>query len=247
MFRVKIHKRIEQIFSILYRVGIWHRENEETVGERRLKLFYSFYYSLLIISLIAGCLESDNKNEQIFLVQTILLATVVLVKLLYLIWRKKEILELLNRICYFCVEDQIDDKLKNLMTLVTIFIILSNFGAFFSSTILPIHFRNERKLFYTVGFPLDWKNNEFAFWLAVAFLFTETIFVSFSFLFSAIMSYLLVNCSLRYKTLGKQIKRMGEIEESEYERPISNAERDNLYLRDLLEAIASHKNLKEYI
>lgn len=251
MHRVKMHQRMEKLMTFFYRMGVWSREDEETVREKILKLFYTIYFPLGILSLMAGAYSSDNSDESIFLVQISINCMVLLAKLLYLIWRKSEILEMLNRICHFDVNDHeeftlINDTLGNLLTFSVIVFGSVNFSEFTSVIIVPIQFHNEKKLFFNIGFPLDRRNSEFAYWLADIFLATQMIIVTISLLFSVIVWYLMANCGLRYKVLGQQIKRMGGVRSVDGRMADKRHISDSSYLRDMVDAIATHKNLEEY-
>lgn len=254
MSQIEVHKNIVRITEFFYRVGIWNRQDVETIGQKRLKLFYFVYYFLYPLSFTAGAVASDNEDEKILMVQSSIMSVVLLLKLWYLIWRKNEILELLDRICDYCIDDRetvkvVNDKLDIFMKFITVFLSVAYFSITSVSFVAPF-IGEERKLFLPIGFPLDWRNNEFAYWMAVMFIGSEMIISSFLFLFSVIVWYLIANCSWRYDVLGEKITEMGkrrkEVYESAVERPISNTERDNLYHRDLVSAITSHSHLKEY-
>lgn len=254
MYSVQLDKRINQITSIFYRLGLWHREDEPTIKETRLKLFYSVYYLLLPTSSMAGALTSDNKNDCIFLVQVTMATAVLSVKLMYIIWRKKEILDLLNRNCVYSIEghDQfnlVNNKLKILMKFTTIFISICWLFAACSVLVVPF-FGCEKSLYLKVAFPLDWRNNEVAYWITFAFVLTETVVTEISVLLGAIIWYLVLNCALRYQVLGHKIKNMGIIRREEEvaakKRKISVAEKEKGFLMDLFTAIESYKHINEY-
>lgn len=239
--------------AFYYRMGVWHREDEETVGERRLKFFYSFYFIIFPILTAGGMISNDNKDQVIFSGEILVLCIVLLVKLWYIIWREKELLELLlNGICEYFIDDhkkytQVTNKLNMLMKFAAVFLCLACFCVI-CMIVVPI-FENDNNLFVILAFPLDWRNNEFAYWSANIFLCTQLIGDVITWSFTVITWYLMANCSLRYDVLGQQIRNMGTIKsvhEMSDERKMSHAERDNLYLRDLLEAIATHTKLKEY-
>lgn len=252
MFRIELHKYIAPITSIFYRAGFWHREDEPTVGEIRLKYFYSFYYFVFIISLIAGALRTADIDKLIFSIEFILIAIVVLVKLFYIIWRKNKTLQLLNRICCYSVDDddtfaQVNDKLNFLMKFGAVYFSLMYLTAFCMGAVIPF-VGSERKLFFNIAFPLDWENDEFAYWIAFTFMFTQTIISTVGVSFSAIIWYLMTNCGLRYEVLGQQFKTIGKVKSVEGitdGRKISDVEREKLYLRALLECISSHIYLKK--
>lgn len=76
MLRIQLHKNIEKIIWFLHRVGVWNRGDVETVAERRLKIFYSIYMSLIPMSFLTGALASENVDEIIFSIQITLMTTV---------------------------------------------------------------------------------------------------------------------------------------------------------------------------
>lgn len=253
MYKVQIHKVINSIFSSFFRLGLWHPGDEATIRETRIKLFYSIYNLLLPISLMAGSLSSDNRDESIFLIEGAIMATVFSVKLMYIILRKKKILELLNRVGVYSLENLeectiVNDTLKNLMRFVRVFISLSYTAMTCSQLVIPF-LGGEKKLFFNVGLPLDWKNNEIAFWIAFVFLVTEIFLTAVAILFSILMWYLMTNCAIRYEVLGHQIKNMGVIREvvaTANRRKITVVEKQNLFLQDLISHAESHKDIMEY-
>ncbi len=127
------------------------------------------------------------------------------------------------------------------MKLMTVLWISSCFCLFCEVLVAPF-IPDEKTLFFPVGFPLDWRNSEFAYWMAFTFIATIAVMTAISLLFTTILWYLMANCSWRYEVLGQQIKKMGADD-----RQISNVEGDNLYRRELDKAIASHTHLKEYM
>lgn len=234
-------------------MGVWSSGNEKTVREKTLKFFYTFYFPLGILSLITGAIATDDTSESIFLTQISINCVVLQSKLLYLVWRKSEIQEMLSRVCCYNVHDHeeltlINDKLGKLLTFSAIVFGSVYFSEFTSVVIVPIQFHNENKLFFSIGFPLDWRNDKFAYWSADIFLATHMIIVTIALLFSVIVWYLMANCGLRYKVLGQQIRRIGGgITSAEGGKANKRQISDRLYLRDLSDVIESHKNLEEYI
>lgn len=102
----------------------------------------------------------------------------------------------------------------------------------------------------TIGFPLDYQNDEFAFWIAFVFLNTQAALSAILMMFSVSVWYLMANCGWRYEALGHQIKKMGNemsvvVYDLEDEREITDAEKDNKFAKDLLKAVTSHIHLME--
>lgn len=83
--------------------------------------------------------------------------------------------------------------------------------------------------------------------MAFIFVSSETVISAILVLISVVVWYLMANCSWRYEILRHQMIKMGELrhDDAVYEQQMSNTERDNLYLRDLVIAIESRKCLEE--
>lgn len=250
MYYIEIPSGINNIFFLFYRVGIWHRGNG--IIETGIKLFYSIYHLFFSISLMAGAITSNHKNEKIFSAEAAISITLLTMKIFYLIWRKKDILEILTRIGVYSFEDYEEftlatNKLKKFMKFVVVLVITVVAGGYIA-VFLPI-FRTERKMFLKIAFPLDWKNDDVAFWIAIAFLFggnTLSLIASF---FSVIIWYVMLNCALRYEILGGQMRNMGVIKTSHATantNKISDLEKQEKFRRDLIATIVAHQHIKKY-
>lgn len=245
MYFIEINKVMAQIISFFYRIGFWHRGDEPTVRELIIKTFYCFYYLFFPISLVVGSVKSDNEDESIFLAEISIAVLVVTVKMPMLIWRQKEILDALNRISVFSVKNHddfnfVNKKLSKFMKFVIVLIILLNVAAVCDSAIPPF-IGDEKKLFFKIGFPMDYINDEIAFWAASVFIFTEIYLTTTVVIFSVTFWYLMICCSLRYEVLGNEIRNLGLINKKE----ISVKEKQNIFLKDLNALIDAHHCIKE--
>lgn len=251
MNSIKTPKIIELITSLFYRFGLWHYEDEAGLI---IKIFYSIYHCLFPISILAGVATSGSKDESIFLVQESLVVTVLLVKLLYIIWRKKEICDLLQKLCVYSIEDDklftiVHGELKIFEICITILVFLSFCTASYTVLVVPF-VGNEKKLFLNIGFPLDWKNGNFAFWLAFTFFCTEVILTFLAFLFSVLIWYLMINCALRFKIIGYQIKNIGaekalDVNVTTDKRKKTDFQKEKIFLQDLIAVAESRKRMTE--
>lgn len=163
-----------------------------------------------------------------------IVAAVVSVKLWFIIWKQMQILRLLNRICNCSIRDHdnfslIAGKLRSFMKFSIVFIVALNVAALFSA-VLPL-LRSERTFFFKIAFPLDWKPNEIAFWTANLFIFAGNALSIVAILFSVIIWYLMLNCSLRYEVLGNELRTMGapRNEETENKTIISRNTKDKVF------------------
>lgn len=250
MFSIELDSSIHQMIHLFFRLGLWHRGDEATGRATKIKWFYSTYALLWPMSLIAGAISSDDQQECIFLMETAIMTVVMSVKLMYIIWRKEEILEMLNRMGIHTIQSHkefthINGKLKRFMSSMKIFFLCSILTAVCALLLVPF-VGSERKLFFNIGFPLDWKNNEFAYWLAFAFLLTSVILSAISVLFSIIMWYLLLNCGLKFEILGNELRNVGTIDDAAGSgRKISTVEKQNAFFKGLITLIESHQNIIE--
>jgi len=56
---------------------------------------------------MAGAISSDNADDFVFLSESAIMIIPLLVKLLHLIWKQKDIIELLHRNCVYSTKDLI--------------------------------------------------------------------------------------------------------------------------------------------
>lgn len=246
MYKVELPTGIKKIMDCFYKVGLWHSGDEITPRETTIKLFYSFFYSLFLISLIVGAFSSDDTDESIFLVETAVLVLVAFVKILYMIWKQREFVDLLIRIGEHFIDDReqfnlVNEEMESFMKLSIVLVSSTLFGAFCAAVLIPL-LGSERQQFLNVGFPFDWRTNELVYWSEFVFLLTEIILSISTFLFSVLMWYLLLNCALKYDVLANRLRKM-DVTESAY---ISDRQKDNLFLRDLIGGINSHRDINEY-
>lgn len=243
MYNIKIHKLVGLVISLFYRIGIWHRGDMPTVRERRVKCCYCFHYAIYLLSFVVGAINNENMDKSIFLTEAAMGVGVYSVKLWILIWKQNEIVDLLNRICEFrddCGYALCKDKLRGFTTLAIVFVMSFLIGAILTCSVLPL-FANDKTLFFEIAFPLDYRNNEIAFWIASIFILTEMMLTITVALFSIVIWYLLLNCSLRYEVLGW--KNLGTVTKN---IKISQQQMQIKFVQDLKESIDAHIHLREY-
>lgn len=249
MHTIDIQNTIQKIMAVYRKFGIWHSGDTPTCKETNMKLFYSIYHLLAPISFLSGAFITDSWEESILLVDATILTIVSLVKLWYLIWNKTEIVEMVECLGTHSIKDRetytaVDRKMK-------IFIKFVN--AFLSATIILTCFvvcvpflRGERQLFFNIGFPLDWKNNDIAYFITLTFLLLEGLLALVSVSFSVLVWYLLLNCSLKYDNLASKLKTLGDantVDETPAKREGSVQHIENFYRQDLIEGIEFHKDI----
>ncbi|XP_037041156.1 odorant receptor 94b-like isoform X3 [Bradysia coprophila] len=248
MHLIQIHKVIDQMISSFRRFGIWHGQDAATVSQQRLKSLYFIYYLFFFASFLIGAATKESLDESIFLAEMAIVITVLTTKIWMLLWKQKEIMGLLNRTCVFLIryDEELaffNDKVEKLIKFVVAFGYVTAV-AMSGNSIFPF-IGKQKRLIVDIAFPLDWKNSEIGFWLAYFFFLTENI-LSFPaiVIVTAIIWYLLLHCSLRYKILGTDIRNMGRIVGK---LKMTEKERQTIFHRDLLEAIKGHLYLREII
>ncbi|XP_037028149.1 odorant receptor 94a-like [Bradysia coprophila] len=250
MYSIQIHKFFSKIVSLLYCIGIWHRGNEASVRELMIKWFYCTYFSLFVVSLAIGAIRRENGDEGIFLMEIALVVAVLTLKLCILIWKQRQILVLLDRIGIFFIKYDEDstifsDKVENFMKFVKIFLVAFGVALFFEVAVAPF-LNSENTLFFEIAFPLDWKHNGLAFWMANIFLFTEIGLCLAPLLFAITVWYLMLICSLRYKILGSELKKTGRMNE-ENVVDASKGARQKVFCQDLKSSIDRYVGLRGLI
>lgn len=192
---------------------------------------------------MVGAITNDKMGKTIFLTEISIGAAVMSIRFLFFIWNQNGIYDLANRVCVFSIQDEDDyatfnNKLIKFAKLVGIYLTLTVFGAVLSAVVIPL-VGTENTLFLEIGFPLDWKNSDIAFWIAITYL-TIQIFISVVVsAFTIIIWYLLFICSLRYEVLGSVLKNMGHKKTKKVEENHIN------FLEDLKTSIGTHLYLME--
>lgn len=216
-----------------------------TNRELILKWSYCIYFSLFIISLAIGSIQSENGEEAIFLMEIAVIVSVLLYKLCVLVWKQKQMLLLLNRIGIFSIKyDEgltiFNDKIGSFMKFVRVFLV-SFVVALFGEVAVAPFLNSEKTLFFKIYFPLDWEHNEISFWITNIFLCTEIGLCIGSLLFAIIVWYLMLICSLRYQLLETELRNLGRANDG---RRAGVCQK--LFSQHLNTSISGHLHLREY-
>ncbi|XP_037040269.1 odorant receptor 94a-like [Bradysia coprophila] len=250
MHSIKIHKLIAVIIAFLHRYDFWHQgDKPATARQLKTKSFYCIYYFMSVIATSMGAIKNEKVEQTIFLTEVSIGVAVDVVKLWILIWKQNEIQGLLKRICEFEVRNDEDynaynDKLGRFVKFLIVFLIAVFVCSFIQSVFIPA-FGSEKILFFEIAFPLDYRNNEVAFWMATVFLFTETVLTIIAVFFSILIWYLLLNCSLRYEVLASEMRNMGKIMDSKKGQNVIVTSIQKSFVDDLKASINVHLHLTE--
>lgn len=132
------------MISFPYYVGFWHRGEKPTALEFTIKSFYCIYNFFLSVSLAIGSITNGNVDQSIFLAEESTIAAVLGVKLWFLIWNQKEILELLNEIGIVSIRNDdddlafVNDKMRKFIKLLIVLVIFAFVGGFCETLVVPL-------------------------------------------------------------------------------------------------------------
>lgn len=248
MYKIKIPATIHNIFAIFYLIGMW---NEKTsFKDKGRKLFYLVYFVSFFLSLSVGAFVNSNTDEFMFLAVVSIIIAVQICRMSCVIRNKNEILELIyevNNSSAFDLKEfvRVDRKIKLLIKFGKFFIIMMSFS--FSFLMISPVALNENILVFKIAFPLDWRNDRIAFWMAYAYVGGGFFLSAICCLFSITVWYLMLIFTIRYEMLGNQFRNMGVMrtDERSVEKP-KNSEIRSLFYLDLLAAIKAFEKINEY-
>ncbi|XP_037033125.1 odorant receptor 33b-like [Bradysia coprophila] len=247
MHFTRIHKVIDQMISLFHRIGFWHEEERTTVSQLRIKSFYCIYHASYVSSFLIGAIKKETVDESIFLAEVSVIIAVLTIKFWMLLWKKKQIMQLLNRVCVFSIRyDEeftfYNDRVEKFIKFFIIFA-CATMATALGCLIFPF-IGNTKSLLLNIAFPFDWRNSEIGFWMAYIYFNTEMAVSILALALSVIIWYLLLQCSLRYKILGMEIQTMGRIT-GEGTVKMTQKEKNAIFYKDLVASIKAHLHLKE--
>lgn len=239
-------KVINRVVNVLYNIGFWHQGDIPTARELRSKLFYGIYYSLFVLSTVVGGIINEEIGKQVFLLEALLISSVLFIKFGFLIWNQRRILDLLHRIGTFSVRNDnlveiLNGKLGGFSK--CLYALIAAEAITCLEVIIIPFVGSEQNLFLEIAFPWDYKNSEIAYWAAHIFVLVATVLSMLITILSMIIWYLLLSCSLRYTILDSELKKIGQMGD---EIKVSKKMRHNMYARDLIECVVVHLHTKEY-
>lgn len=250
MFNIGLHRKLNRILNLFYRLGIW-QQSETDAWTVVFKFIHLITYASFGVSLLSGAFLSDDRSEAIFLTVASMASAVLAIKLGYVMWLQKEVYTFLHDIGNHSIIHRseflrTEQKINNFMKFVTVFLAMTFFGlAPIIIYCLPI-FSNERKLGLNIGFPLDWRNNDIAYWTAYFYIMYSYVFSIVCMLITVIIWYLMSNCSIKYELLGFQFKNLGSKRTTAVtSKQRTSSEEDKVSLiMDLIDLIKAHQKLK---
>lgn len=255
MYRIKVHSGINGIFSIFKHIGWWDDDEDKTKVQtklsKNLKLFLFLFYASFSVSLVTGAITSDNAEDSSFLTVIALAATVQLFKLYYIIWRSTEIRAFIANVGSFTVGDrndfhQVEEKLNFLMKFVkylVTFLIAEATVVFVFDAVSAVW--GNRFLLFNIGFPLDWRHGDVAYWMAYGYVLIQSVYATIIFSLDIIVWYLMLTFTVKLQLIGNRLSRLNECQQLETMVMLIGGGNSHSTVKDLIAVIETHKRLKE--
>lgn len=215
MYNIEIHGTFRRIIGVFYQLGIWQNVKESAFHRMCWKLFYLFHFILFQIIVVTCGYLSDSINDALFCVEIEVGTVVLTIKLIYLLWKKDDIQALLSG-CLLTHsipnhEEYVDitKKIEYFMKFVHTYMLgLGVTAVVLSVATLPI-FSNEKKLPIIFTLPFDSEQNVIIYWTTYVYLTFELFFLVVLSFFPVIIWYIMLNCSIKYRLLGNQLRGFG--------------------------------------
>lgn len=248
MFKIEVHNRIHQLFSMFRFIGLW-QSNDTAILRKWLPMVHLILYSYFPISLAVGAYTSKNNDEASFLAVLSIVAVNLSVRMYYILWKKDEIHELTRDIGTHTIKEY--EEYNNINNRIEVFIkfwtrfqfmvlcsvlssILIALPIFTSELILPLNFY----------FPLNWKQSKIMYWMGFTLVVYELIMSYLVTFFNGTIWYLMMCCATRYETLGNELRCLGSKNVNE---TYSCKDGEHSFVPPIFALIQNHQNLHRYI
>lgn len=244
MFTITTHKLIDRVIKMLVFFGMWHKATDSIYLKLGKKLINSIVLVSLFASLASGALLSNDMNEKVYLSAATVAAGLLVVKLIYMLLKQREILTFLNGICVHTVADAnefnvVTIKLNNFARFIYVNYFSMSMAMFLFAIFTLPFFSSERRLPLNIGFPLDWRKSLFAYCLAHSFVIVAVVFALAVTFFTIIYWYIMFNCSIKYQIFGNKLRELGsEMAKNDNRKPKS------IVVEDLIKLIGTHRSIQ---
>ncbi len=229
------------MMSVFRLMRLW-RDNESDAYQmgRNIVQFILFLH-YLTSSLIMACTANDGDERRFFSVVSIIIVNVT-VRLYYILWKKKEIIELTIHIGTGSFKNRdsfnrVNERTNLFMKFATGMLVMN-----YSTNVALIIFRlpffaTKKQLPVNLYFPFDLEASEFLFWAAYAFVTYEMILCPTCTLMNTIIWYLMMCLAMKYQTLGTDFQVMGDFN--------TDGGASKHFEEELSALIEQHKDLQE--
>lgn len=247
MSSIEMHSTFRSIFALFYEFGLWRNEEESEFRGNCWKFFHVLIHMFFQILIVSSAWLSNNRNDFIFYSVVEFGLVLLFIKLLFVLWKKKEILLFVHGSLFDIsnLNREVKRKLNIFMKFVHGYLSAIAFAMIVVlMSPLPI-FVTEKQFPFFINFPLDCRHNEIIYWMTYLAIAWGVILTVSANLMSVIIWSILLNNSIKYKLLGNQFKNLGKIRTAEI--VMNNLEKEGrLYLQDFIALVKTHRNLCDY-
>ncbi len=242
MYKVEVDITLRRIIEIFGRIGIWRNGEESAVRKSSIRILYFLQYLSFLIYLLIVAYQaylSADRSQFVFLVEAIISGTVVTVKLVYLLWRKDEVLNLLyDPNVTHCIENrdeslEVNQNINKIAILNKVYCLIMILTFFISIVaVLPTVARDEKLLPLFINFNLKREFDVILYWMTFIYI-SGGLALSVTYTLTMLfLWFIMFNYSIEYKLLGRRLKSLGTIT-------------SNTYPQELIHLIRAHNNLFE--
>nr|QGW45424.1 odorant receptor 51 [Bradysia odoriphaga] len=248
-YKLKMSDTYRKMIAFYHIVGLWKSENIHWKASfRQIFAFLLFVLCIILISLKA--VITDDKDESVFLGATTLIGIVQIYRFYYIIWKQKKVVDLMYASSTSCTDDyetfcHVNKKSLNFTTLFKSFLV-AMFALCIITAFTPLV---TKRLIFNFAFPLDYKTDEMAFWMAYVFIVISFLLSLTCCFLTSMIWYIMMNFVVKFELLGNDFKNLGVISTKGQESfsVTSRPTKQTLYLQHLIEAIKSLESTDELL
>lgn len=240
MYKVEVDPTLCRIIEIFRQIGIWPNEGITEIRKSLIRIFYllhHFSFDFFIAKSVYEAILSKDINQLVFLVEAQIGVFLITVKLVYLLWRKDEIVKFLNNsLLTHCTNEYNESMIaKQKIRKAVAFIKVYTAALFLSLSLLvllplPIFTGDEKMLPLFVRFDLESDYDIILYWISYTYISATCVLSAIYNSLMLFIWYIMYNYAIEYKLLGHRLKSLG-------------TKTPNTYQQELLQLIEAHNNL----
>lgn len=248
MYNIQIHSGISRILNVFHLCGMWQNGSENVYRAFLRKSAFRLWSTSLAFSYASEAFQNPDISAATYSGVCAVISSVLIVKLETILNKKKEINEFLRQLCVhnFSTDDkcfkQTEEKLNQFMKLVNIFLVLIALGIF--SLLIAPAFTTEKNLPIYIWLPLSWKNTTIGYCISYMYLVCTMSYCMIPISFTAIIWYIMLNCSIKYKLLEDELRNIDATVAGMQQQQFETEKQQKNYQK-LIILIETHRNIKE--
>lgn len=239
MYRIEVPIFINRITVVFYRLRVWDRNEGNFTWATVLKMFQVINFITFATSATINAAITTNLQEAVLLTNFSILNGTHAIRMVYIVWKKTEILQFIDKIGTHVTDDMeesvlIRNKISALLKFAQTFVFACSCDLVLI-IICPI-FTNHS----IINLALPWEKTRLVFWISHLYVSFSTTYCVIWFLITVIIWYLMICCSCQYQLLGNRLRNLGKRDTKATDL---RAKQQELFVEDLIKAIKSHKEI----